>query len=144
MKMTSRERVLAALRHEQPDRTPRDFWAETPTMKRLFAHVGHSDKDKLLDALGVDVRHLEAPAPAEREAGTPPAIDASGAAGLALTTAREACRNGSIVAVRLIAPELHRPIGIIHRQRKVFTPTAAKFVELLKEVQDRANGAEES
>ncbi len=36
--MNSRERVLAALRHEQPDRTPRDFWAEPPTMSRLFAH----------------------------------------------------------------------------------------------------------
>ena len=64
--MTSRERVLTALRHEQPDRTPRDFWAEPPTWKRLFAHVGHEDKDKLLDSLGVDVRHLEAPAPPER------------------------------------------------------------------------------
>lgn len=67
MGMTSRERILAALRHEQPDRTPRDFWAEPPTMKRLFAHVGHADKDQLLDSLGVDVRHLEAPAPPERE-----------------------------------------------------------------------------
>ena len=67
--MTSRERVLAALRHEQPDRTPRDFWAEPPTMQRLFAHVGHNDKDRLLDALDVDVRHLEAPAPRERELG---------------------------------------------------------------------------
>jgi uroporphyrinogen decarboxylase len=67
--MTSRERVLAALRHEQPDRTPRDFWAEPPAWKRLFAHVGHSDKDKLLDSLGVDVRHLEAPAPPERAIG---------------------------------------------------------------------------
>ncbi len=65
--MTSRERVHAALRHQQPDRTPRDFWAEPPTMNRLFAHVGHNDKDKLLDALGVDVRHLEAPPPPERE-----------------------------------------------------------------------------
>jgi uroporphyrinogen decarboxylase len=65
--MTSRERVLAALRHEQPDRTPRDFWAEPPAMQRLFAQVGHHDKGKLLDALGVDVRHLEAPAPPERE-----------------------------------------------------------------------------
>jgi uroporphyrinogen decarboxylase len=64
--MTSRERVLTALRHEQPDRTPRDFWAEPPTWNRLFAHVGHEDKDKLLDSLGVDVRHLEAPAPPER------------------------------------------------------------------------------
>jgi len=38
--------------------------------------------------------------------------------------------------VRLITPELYRPISIIHRQRKVFTPTAAKFVELLLQVQD--------
>lgn len=67
--MNSRERVLAALRHEQPDRTPRDFWAETPTMNRLFQFVGHEDKDKLLDALDVDVRHLEAPAPPECEVG---------------------------------------------------------------------------
>lgn len=67
MTMTSRERVLAALRHEQPDRAPRDFWAEPPTMARLFARVGHRDSDRLLDSLGVDVRHLEAPAPPERE-----------------------------------------------------------------------------
>jgi len=64
--MTSRERVLAALRHEQPDRTPRDFWAEPPAWNQLFAHVGHGDKDKLLDSLGVDIRHLDAPAPPER------------------------------------------------------------------------------
>ncbi|MDO8545040.1 MAG: uroporphyrinogen decarboxylase family protein [Opitutaceae bacterium] len=62
--------MLAALRHEEPDRTPRDFWAEPPTIKRLFAHLGHNDKDKLLDTLGVDVRHLEAPAPPEREVGS--------------------------------------------------------------------------
>ena len=54
---------------------------------------------------------------------------------------REACHNGSLVAVPLITPELHRPIGVIHRQRKVFTPTAAKFVELLK--QGQSNGSEE-
>jgi uroporphyrinogen decarboxylase len=64
--MTSRERVHAALRHEQPDRTPCDFWAEPPTWNRLLGHVGHGDRDKLLDSLGIDVRHLEAPAPPER------------------------------------------------------------------------------
>jgi DNA-binding transcriptional LysR family regulator len=50
-------------------------------------------------------------------------------------TVRDACRSGTLVAIRLIAPELRRPIGIIHRQRKVFTPTAVKFVELLQQVQ---------
>lgn len=38
-------------------------------MKRLFDHLGHHHKDKLLDELGVDVRHLEAPGPPEREVG---------------------------------------------------------------------------
>lgn len=67
--MSSRERVLAALRHEQPDRTPRDFWAEPPTLRRLFAHLGFDDQERLLDELGIDVFHLESPAPAEREVG---------------------------------------------------------------------------
>ncbi len=67
--LTSRERVLAALSHRQPDRTPCDFWAEPPTWNRLFAHIGHTDKDRLLDELEVDVRHLEATPPAEIEVG---------------------------------------------------------------------------
>ncbi len=65
--MTSRERVLTALRHEQPDRTPCDFWAEPPALNRLLAHLGFADKERLLAALAVDVRHLDAPAPPERE-----------------------------------------------------------------------------
>jgi DNA-binding transcriptional LysR family regulator len=52
-------------------------------------------------------------------------------------TVRDEVRNGSLKTVRLIAPELRRPISIIHRQRKVFTPTAAKFVELLLQVQNQ-------
>jgi len=67
--LSPRERVLAALRHEQPDRTPRDFWAEPPAWDRLFAHVGHSDRERLLDSLGVDLRHLEAGTPPERDIG---------------------------------------------------------------------------
>jgi DNA-binding transcriptional LysR family regulator len=51
-------------------------------------------------------------------------------------TIRDELRGGSLAAVPLIAPELRRPIGVIHRQRKLFTPTAAKFVELLQEVQN--------
>lgn len=67
--MTPRERVLAAIDHHRPDRTPRDFWAEAPTWKRLLAHLGHEDKDRVLDELGVDVRHVELPGPAERDLG---------------------------------------------------------------------------
>jgi uroporphyrinogen decarboxylase len=63
--MTSRERVLTALRHRAPDRTPRDFWAEPPALRRLFDHLGHAELDRLLDQLGIDIRRLEAPAPAE-------------------------------------------------------------------------------
>jgi DNA-binding transcriptional LysR family regulator len=50
-------------------------------------------------------------------------------------TVRRQSELGSLRVVRLIAPELKRPIGIVHRQRKVFTPTAAKFVELLQQGQ---------
>jgi DNA-binding transcriptional LysR family regulator len=57
-------------------------------------------------------------------------------------TVRQAAQEGALSMVRLIAPELRRPLGIIHRQRKVFTPTAAKFVELLQQV--HTNGAEET
>jgi len=67
--MTSRERVLAALNHEAPDRTPRDFWAEPPAWQRLFNHVGHTDRRRFLDDLGVDVRHLEAFSSPEQEVG---------------------------------------------------------------------------
>jgi hypothetical protein len=42
---------------------------------------------------------------------------------------------GTLAAVRLIAPQLQRPVAIIHRRRKVFTPTATKFVELLRDIQ---------
>lgn len=65
--MTSRERVLSALGHEQPDAVPRDFWAEPPTWNRLLAHTGFRHKRELLDSLGVDVRHLEAATAPERE-----------------------------------------------------------------------------
>ena len=67
--MIPRERVLAALRHEPPDRTPCDFWAEPPTWRRLLAHTGHTRRGQLLDELGVDVRHLETPGLPEREEG---------------------------------------------------------------------------
>lgn len=65
--MSSRERVLAALNHQRPDRTPRDFWAEPPAWNRLLRHLGHHDRERVLTDLGIDLRHLEAAPPPERE-----------------------------------------------------------------------------
>lgn len=67
--MTPRERVLTAIDHRRPDRVPRDFWAEECTWNRLMAHVGHDDRDRLLVDLGIDIRHLKIPDPAERDLG---------------------------------------------------------------------------
>jgi uroporphyrinogen decarboxylase len=67
--VTSRERVLAALKHEAPDRVPRDFWAEEPAWRRLLAYVGYEDRERLLRQLQVDLRHLDALAPPERPVG---------------------------------------------------------------------------
>ena len=57
--------MLTALRHQKPDRTPADFWAEPPALRRVFEHLGHADSDRLLSELGVDVRRLEARTPAD-------------------------------------------------------------------------------
>lgn len=38
-------------------------------MNRLFDHVGHTDRERLLVDLDVDVRHLDAPPPPERDMG---------------------------------------------------------------------------
>nr|HPM84111.1 hypothetical protein [Candidatus Anammoximicrobium sp.] len=67
--MTPRERVLAAVARQRPDRTPCDFWAEECTWNRLLAHVGRGDRERVLQDLNIDVRHLDIPAPAEREVG---------------------------------------------------------------------------
>jgi len=52
-------------------------------------------------------------------------------------TIRAEVRNGTLAAVRLIAPELFRPLGIIHRHRRAFSPTASKFIELLQKAQSQ-------
>jgi DNA-binding transcriptional LysR family regulator len=52
---------------------------------------------------------------------------------------RQKVEQGTLAIIPLNAPELCRPIGIIHRPRKVFTPTAGKFVEMLMEYQAGVN-----
>jgi uroporphyrinogen decarboxylase len=64
--MKPRERVLNALNHQSVDRTPCDFWAEEPTWRRLLDYLGHNDRARALDELGIDIRHLAITTPPER------------------------------------------------------------------------------
>ena len=52
--MTSKERVLAAIAHRQPDRTPITFDAEPEVYAALYEHLGLDTKEALFDRLGVD------------------------------------------------------------------------------------------
>jgi DNA-binding transcriptional LysR family regulator len=48
------------------------------------------------------------------------------------TVAKEVA-NRTLAAVPLTIPDLVRPLGIIHRRGKPFTPALTRFVELLRE-----------
>lgn len=67
--MNHRERVISAIKHMEVDRPPYDFWAEPATMERLFRFVGHRDLEKLLQDFDVDIRHIEADMPKEKDCG---------------------------------------------------------------------------
>jgi DNA-binding transcriptional LysR family regulator len=45
--------------------------------------------------------------------------------------------NRTLAAVPLMIPDLVRPLGIIHRRGKPFTPALTRFVELLRESDER-------
>jgi len=55
-RMGCRERALAAVNHQEPDRVPIDFWAVPEIMDRLQRHYGTPDRETLLRYLGVDFR----------------------------------------------------------------------------------------
>ena len=61
--MTSKERVLATLAHQEPDRVPVNYSANAGIDRRLKEHFGlkPDDAEGLLQALGVDFRHVGAP-----------------------------------------------------------------------------------
>lgn len=60
--MTSKERVLTACRHEEPDRVPLQVYLTPEIREQLRAHFAGRD---ILDALGIDLRHVGAPYVAE-------------------------------------------------------------------------------
>ena len=62
--MTSRERVLEAIRRVEPDRVPVDVWLTREARARLMAHFGVDDESApggLLDRVGCDIRRIEGP-----------------------------------------------------------------------------------
>jgi uroporphyrinogen decarboxylase len=67
--MTPRERVLAAIAHQQCDRVPTDFWAEEPVWDRLVRDMGAKNRDEVLDRLNVDLRYISAIYPPDVEKG---------------------------------------------------------------------------
>ncbi|HSV73188.1 MAG TPA: uroporphyrinogen decarboxylase family protein [Chthonomonadales bacterium] len=67
--MTPRERVLCALSHQEPDRTPRDFWAEPASLARLSAHLRLRDEEAILERFRIDLRRLSAREPPDRDTG---------------------------------------------------------------------------
>jgi len=64
--MTGFERTMATLNREKTDRPPFDFWAEEPTLNRLFAYLGHRDLESFLDEMQVDIRSFDAGKPENR------------------------------------------------------------------------------
>ena len=69
--MHSRERVSVALQHRQPDRVPKGFFGDPTFTAGLRRYFGAADDHGVLEALGVDLRHVEPlfVGPAERSGG---------------------------------------------------------------------------
>ena len=54
-------------------------------------------------------------------------------------TIKKELKIGTLASVPWATHKLRRPVGIIHRQRKIFTPTIVKFIDLLKETLGTSN-----
>jgi uroporphyrinogen decarboxylase len=67
--MTPRERVLAAVNRERPDRTPADYKAEPEVNRYMMERLKTDNYEDLLRRLEVDVRRLE-----PRYVGPPPKV----------------------------------------------------------------------
>ena len=61
--MTSKERVLTAFAHQEPDRVPINYYANPGIDRRLKAHYGlaENDHEAMRERLGVDFRTVGAP-----------------------------------------------------------------------------------
>src|SRR5689334_17368228 len=68
--MSPRERWLAVLRRQKPDRVPMDYWATAETTQKLMQHLGCADTRALFERLHIDAvvtvgpRYIGPPIPA--------------------------------------------------------------------------------
>jgi len=60
-RMSSKERVLTAFAHKEPDRVPISYSANAGIDRRLREYFGLGEDESLGDVLGVDFRGVEAP-----------------------------------------------------------------------------------
>ena len=56
--MNSKQRVLAAINHVEPDCVPVDLWALPPVTDNLRAHFGVDSDERVWQALGIDLRSI--------------------------------------------------------------------------------------
>ncbi|HCV23763.1 MAG: uroporphyrinogen-III decarboxylase-like protein [Gemmatimonadetes bacterium] len=54
MSMTPKERWLAVLAGQKPDRIPMDYWATAEATEKLKTHLGIGDERKMLERLNID------------------------------------------------------------------------------------------
>ncbi|HOV62343.1 MAG TPA: uroporphyrinogen decarboxylase family protein [Spirochaetia bacterium] len=59
--MTSKERILCALNHSEPDAPPTDYYATPEIERALLQHFNITSTDSLLDILGTDIRRIDPP-----------------------------------------------------------------------------------
>jgi uroporphyrinogen decarboxylase len=56
-----RQRVLAAINHQETDRVPIDFWAVNEIIEKLIDYYKLQDEETLLQLIGIDVRVIRGP-----------------------------------------------------------------------------------
>jgi uroporphyrinogen decarboxylase len=54
MTLSSRDRVLAAIRRQPVDRVPTDYWGTAEITDKLYRHLGCDTRQALYDCLGID------------------------------------------------------------------------------------------
>ena len=52
--MTPKERWLAVLNGEKPDRVPMDYWATAEASRKLIQHLGCENMDQVFSQLHID------------------------------------------------------------------------------------------